>query len=78
MTRRARRAVSGADLEFDYVAGAPLRRGDDAEGARRSGAGESLTKELSPEAVMQLTFSMAAANFTDRVNEAHDGSGLGW
>jgi alkylhydroperoxidase family enzyme len=31
---------------------------------------EALKKELSPEALMQLTLSIAAANFTNRVNEA--------
>jgi alkylhydroperoxidase family enzyme len=31
---------------------------------------ESLKRELSPEALMQLTLSVAAANFTNRVNEA--------
>jgi len=31
---------------------------------------EALKKELSPEALMQLTLTIAAANFTNRVNEA--------
>jgi alkylhydroperoxidase family enzyme len=31
---------------------------------------DALKKELSPEALMQLTLSIAAANFTNRVNEA--------
>ena len=31
---------------------------------------ETLKKELSPEALVQLTLSIAAANFTNRVNEA--------
>lgn len=31
---------------------------------------EALKKELSPEALMQLTLSIAAANFTNRVNES--------
>lgn len=31
---------------------------------------EELTRALSPEALMQLTLSIAAANFTNRVNEA--------
>jgi alkylhydroperoxidase family enzyme len=31
---------------------------------------EALKKNLSPEALMQLTLSIAAANFTNRVNEA--------
>ncbi len=31
---------------------------------------EALKKALSPEALMQLTLSIAAANFTNRVNEA--------
>jgi alkylhydroperoxidase family enzyme len=35
-----------------------------------AGLVEALKKELSPEALMQLTLSIAAANFTNRVNEA--------
>ena len=31
---------------------------------------DALKKELSAEALMQLTLSIAAANFTNRVNEA--------
>lgn len=31
---------------------------------------EALKSELSPEALMQLTLTIAAANFTNRVNEA--------
>jgi alkylhydroperoxidase family enzyme len=31
---------------------------------------EALTKHLTPEALVQLTLSIAAANFTARVNEA--------
>lgn len=31
---------------------------------------ESLTRHLSPEALAQLTLSVAAANFTNRFNEA--------
>ena len=31
---------------------------------------EELKRDLSPEAFMQLTLSIAAANFTNRVNEA--------
>ncbi len=31
---------------------------------------EELKRDLSPEALMQLTLSIAAANFTNRVNEA--------
>lgn len=35
-----------------------------------AGLVEALKKELPPEALMQLTLSIAAANFTNRVNEA--------
>jgi len=35
-----------------------------------AGLVESLKKHFSPEALMQLTLSIAAANFTNRVNEA--------
>lgn len=31
---------------------------------------DELKSDLSPEALMQLTLTMAAANFTNRVNEA--------
>ncbi len=31
---------------------------------------EELKRDLSPEALMQLTLTIAAANFTNRVNEA--------
>jgi alkylhydroperoxidase family enzyme len=31
---------------------------------------EELKRDLSPEALMQLTLTVAAANFTNRVNEA--------
>lgn len=31
---------------------------------------DELKRELSPEALMQLTLTIAAANFTNRVNEA--------
>lgn len=31
---------------------------------------DELTRDLSPEALMQLTLTIAAANFTNRVNEA--------
>ncbi len=35
-----------------------------------AGLVEELKKHLSPEALMQLTLRIAAANFTNRVNEA--------
>ncbi len=35
-----------------------------------AGLVEALKKQLSPEALMQLTLSIAAANFTNRVNLA--------
>ncbi len=35
-----------------------------------AGLVEELKKQLSPEALMQLTLRIAAANFTNRVNEA--------